>query len=77
MELKNFSREELEQIIEYQHYTMQHLREQLYKLTGCYNFGSCDGMDGSCHYCSEQTPETFEKCWNFSYRKGENNDCVR
>lgn len=67
--MNNFSREELENIIKNQDYTIKDLRERLYKLTGCLDFGGCDGTVGSCHYCLAEDPETFEKCWQFKYKE--------
>lgn len=72
--MNNFSREELENIIKNQDNIIKNLRERLYKLTGCINFGDCDGMVGSCHYCMEEEPEIFENCWNFKYKKAFNKD---
>ena len=50
-------------------YIIDNLRDRLYKLTGCRNFGGCDGMDGSCHYCLEECKELFDRCWEFKYGK--------
>lgn len=50
-------------------YALDNLRARLYKLTGCRNFGGCDGMDASCHYCLEERKELFDRCWEFKYGK--------
>lgn len=75
--LNDFSREELENIIKNQDYIIKDLRERLYKLTGCLDFGGCDGTVGSCHYCLAEDPETFEKCWQFKYKRIDKNDCSK
>ncbi len=31
----------------------------------CKSFGNMDGMDGSCHYCREESPEMWQKCWDY------------
>lgn len=28
----------------------------------CNEFGYCDGMNGSCHWCREMTPYQWEMC---------------
>jgi hypothetical protein len=35
-----------------------------YNSIDCLAFGSCDGMNGGCHYCQEETPYQFEMCWD-------------
>lgn len=66
---QEFSREDLVVRIKNYEYISDNLRDRLYKLTGCRNFGGCDGMDGSCHYCLEENRELFDKCWDFKYGK--------
>lgn len=61
--------EELGKHIQYHIDVERSLRERLYRLTGCPNFGGCDGMNGSCHYCSEEDPDIYEKCWQFTFEK--------
>ena len=72
--MENFSREELKNIINNQEMIIKNLQERLYKLTGCLDFGGCDGTVGSCHYCLEEDPELFEKCWQFKYEKNFNQE---
>ena len=63
-----------EQIIIFLHNSedqVDSLRERLYKLTGCYDFGNVDGMNGSCVECYYDNRELFEKCWNFKFDKKE------
>ena len=75
--LNDFSREELENIIKIQDDLIKDLQERLYRLTGCHDFGDCDGTVGSCHYCLAENPETFEKCWQFKYKRTDRNDCSK
>ena len=63
--------EELGKHIQYHIDIERSLRERLYRLTGCSNFGGCDGTNGSCHYCSEANDGLFEKCKQFTFNKGE------
>lgn len=35
----------------------------------CNNFGHSDGMNGSCHYCREDTPYEFEMCSDESWKR--------
>jgi hypothetical protein len=35
----------------------------------CMVFGSCDGTDGSCHYCQEETPYQFEMCSDYCWKR--------
>jgi len=41
---------------------------QLSDTKRCESFGSPDGMDGSCHYCSEDNKDLFERCIEYSDR---------
>ena len=45
------------------------LHKRLEKLTGCAEFGLCDGMTGFCVECSYEQPELWEKCHNFKFDK--------
>ena len=45
------------------------LNKRLEKLTGCAEFGLCDGMTGFCVECSYEQPELWEKCHNFKFDK--------
>lgn len=47
----------------------RNLHRRLERLTGCSNFGSCDGMNGSCHYCKENNIKLFKNCWEFTFNK--------
>ena len=51
--------------------TQDILREKLYLLAGCRNFGSSDGMDGSCVDCYHENRLLFNRCYMFGekYRK--------
>jgi len=37
----------------------------------CEQFGNLDGMNGSCHYCKEESIELFKACWDRKYSKVE------
>lgn len=41
------------------------LRQKLFLLTGCGCFGSSDGMNGSCVYCSIENEEQWRRCCAF------------
>ena len=61
-----------EQLIIYLHNTeleLENLRDRMYKITGCRDFGNLDGMDGTCVDCSYNERELFDKCWNFKFSK--------
>ena len=61
-----------EQIIIFLHNTewqLEHLRERMYKLTGCREFGNLDGMNGACVECFYEERELFDRCWNFKFDK--------
>lgn len=70
---ENFLKEQTkEQLIIYLHNTeleLENLRDRMYKITGCRNFGKLDGMDGTCVVCSYNERELFDKCWNFKFSK--------
>lgn len=66
---QEFSREDFVIQIKNCEYVSDNLRDRLYRLTGCRNFGGCDGMDGSCHYCLAENRALFDKCWDFKYGK--------
>jgi len=40
-----------------------------YDLISCEEFGQLDGMNGSCHYCLEDTPYEFEMCSDESWKR--------
>ena len=63
-----------EQLIIFLHNAELHiedLRNRLFKLTGCKEFGRVDGVDGSCIDCLHENIKLFNKCWNFKlqYKK--------
>ena len=61
-----------EQLIIYLHNTeleLENLRDRMYKITGCSDFGNVDGMDGMCIDCSYDKRELFDRCWNFKFNK--------
>lgn len=52
-----------------QEYIAETLRNRLFKLTGCKDFGNLDGMNGTCVDCSYNERELFDRCWNFHFSK--------
>jgi hypothetical protein len=40
-----------------------------YNYITCRDFGKCDGMDGSCHYCLDENPYQFEMCSDESWKR--------
>ena len=61
-----------EQIIIFLHNTelqLESLRNRMYKITGCREFGNLDGMNGACVECSYNEKELFDRCWNFHFSK--------
>ena len=70
---ENFLKEQTkEQLIIYLHNTeleLESLRDRMYKITGCREFGNLDGMNGACVECSYDEKELFDRCWNFHFSK--------
>ena len=61
-----------EQLIMFLHNTelqLEDLRDRMYKITGCREFGNLDGMNGVCVECSYNEEELFNRCWNFKFDK--------
>ena len=52
-----------------QKYITETLRDRLFKLTGCKDFGNLDGMNGTCVDCFYNERELFDRCWNFKFGK--------
>lgn len=72
MTKEKLMKESKEQIIIYllnSEKTRIQLHRRLEKLTGCSEFGLCDGTVGFCVECSYEQPELFDKCWNFKFDK--------
>ena len=63
------SREQLYIFLNNDEYIINSLRERLYKLTGCHDFGNVDGMNGTCIDCFYTNRPLFDKCWNFKFDK--------
>ena len=63
------SREQLYIFLNNDEYIINSLRERLYKLTGCHDFGNVDGMNGTCIDCFYNNRPLFDKCWNFKFDK--------
>lgn len=70
MNKENLMNESKEQLIAWllnSERTRLQLHSRLEKLTGCSEFGLCDGMTGFCVECSYEQPELWEKCHNFKW----------
>lgn len=63
--LKHQSHEQLETFILNDNIVEKSLRDRLYLLSGCHNFGENDGTDGVCYDCSINNKELFERCCLF------------
>ena len=66
--------EQLKIFLHNQEYEIESLRNRLYRLTGCNNFGNLDGMDGSCVECFYNDRKLFDKCWEFKFSKENKNE---
>ena len=51
---------------------IDNLRERLFKLTGCRDFGNLDGMNGSCIECFYNDEKLFKECESFTFDKKKN-----
>ena len=66
-----------EQLIIFFHNTelqLENLRDRMYKLTGCREFGALDGMNGNCIECFYNDRKLFEKCEQFKFNKENKNE---
>lgn len=66
-----------EQLIIFFHNTelqLENLRDRMYKLTGCREFGALDGMNGNCVECFYNDRKLFEKCEQFKFNKENKNE---
>ena len=66
-----------EQLIIFLHNTelqLESLRDRMYKLTGCREFGALDGMNGNCVECFYNDKKLFEKCEQFTFNKENKNE---
>lgn len=68
-QLMNESKEQLIIWLKNSEMMRMQLHKRLEKLTGCAEFGLCDGMTGFCVECSIDNKELFNKCWNFKFDK--------
>ena len=59
--------EQLQIFLHNQELITENLRNRLFKLTGCKDFGNVDGMNGTCVKCSYEDEELFNKCWKFKF----------
>ena len=67
--LQNETKEQLIIFLHNSEYTVDNLRDRLYRLTGCGDFGNVDGTVGTCVECFYDNPELFNKCWEFQHKK--------
>ena len=63
--LKKQSHEQLEIFVFNHEYTESVLRDRLFLLSGCHDFGGQDGTNGSCVECCYNNPELHERCCLF------------
>ena len=68
------SKDQLIIFLNNQDYTESTLRDKLFLLGGCHNFGGCDGTDGACVECYYNNQALFDRCSYFAdayikYRK--------
>lgn len=68
-ELMNESKDQLVTWLLNSEYSRLQLNKRLEKLTGCAEFGLCDGMTGFCVECYYEEPKLWEKCHNFKFDK--------
>lgn len=68
-QLMNESKEQLIIWLQNSEMMRMQLHKRLEKLTGCTEFGLCDGMTGFCVECSYNEPELWEKCHKFKFDK--------
>lgn len=59
--------EQLQIFLHNQELITENLRDRLFKLTGCKDFGNIDGMNGACIECSYEDEELFNRCWKFKF----------
>ena len=61
-----------EQLIIFLHNTelqLESLRDRMYKITGCREFGTLNGINGNCIECFYNDKKLFEKCEQFKFNK--------
>lgn len=46
---------------------IENLRKRMFILTGCREFGTVDGMNGTCIDCYYENNELFKKCEKFKF----------
>ena len=68
-QLMNKSKEQLIIWLKNSEMMRMQLHKRLEKLTGCAEFGLCDGMTGFCVECSYNEPELWERCHKFKFDK--------
>lgn len=63
--LKSQSKEQLIVFLVNQKYIEKELRDRLFLLTGCSDFGNSDGMNGTCVECSVNNEQQWRRCCLF------------
>lgn len=73
-----FSKEELIDIINYNKFEIEDLKNKLKYFIGCPNIGNEDPMDGSCVDCNIEKPEQFATCKKFEkeYKEWKNKQSI-
>ena len=66
--------EQLRIFLHNQDYIIESLRQRLWRLTGCKDFGNLDGMNGACIECFYDDKQLFEKCEQFKFNKENKNE---
>lgn len=66
IKLEHFPKEQLIVFLHNEELENERLREKLFLLTGCREFGNMDGMDGTCVYCNEKDKNLADRCFLFT-----------
>ena len=66
-DIKDVPRDLLETFYHNQNLIIEDLHSKIERLSGCREFGSCDGMNGCCVDCSYDNEELWNKCAEFSH----------
>lgn len=72
--LKNQTKEQLIIFLHNTELQLENLRDRMYKITGCCEFGALDGMNGNCIECFYNDRKLFEKCEQFKFNKENKNE---
>lgn len=64
-QLKDIPRSQLEVMVNNKDYVIDILRDRLFLITGCREFGGQDGTNGGCVECFYNTPDLHNRCCLF------------